>query len=178
MPTATAAKPVSRTRRRPADRISAWFRQWLVVSDEADQLEERAGVLKARLMKACEDQGQEDEKGSLFIDLTTPVTFKDHEGDVKRYVTLKREKYVSPATPLPDPEKAEKLLRRMKRWLKPADEKALKEIGINNPYVKITVTVDVDALAQAYFKGLISEEDYDACLVEQKTNYRFKPLTR
>jgi hypothetical protein len=171
-------KSQTTTRRRPADRVAAWFLQWLTTQDEASVLDERASELRDRILSSIEKSGQEDEKGSLYLDLTTPVEFKDHEGNVKRFVTLKREKYVTPANPLPDPTKATELLKKLKLWISKSDQKLLQEIGLANPYIKIEVKVDVDALAQAYYSGKISEEEYDACLVEQKEGYRFKPLTK
>jgi hypothetical protein len=163
-----------RTRRTVAD----VFRQWLTVSDEAKVLGERAEELRARLLEQCDARGAKDEKGSSFLNLTTPVEFKDYKGRVKVYTVLKRERHLTPAVPTPDPEKAEELLKRLKLWISKADEKVLTEIGMKNPYITISIDVDPDAVAQAYFKGLINDDDYDAILLEQKESFQFRPAEK
>lgn len=177
MATATASKTTT-TKRRRGSQVSAWFVQWLRVSDEAAQLDERASELKQRLMDVLESNGYADDKGSNFLDLSEPVEFTYHDGRVRRFLSLKREKALVPASPMPEPKKAEALLRKLKLWVSTKDEKLIRELQIRNPYVTIRVEVDPDAVAQAYFKGLISEEDYDACLQEQRTVWRFKPLEK
>jgi len=178
MPTKEKTVPAKAAKRSPVSQVSRWFKQWLTVSDEADLLEDRGAELKKRLLDTLVEHGEQDEKGSSFLEFTDPIEFTSHDGTTKIFTALKRERFVTPANPLPDPAKAEVLLRQLHLWPKPADEKVIKEFGIRNPYVKVTVTPDVDALAQAYFKGLISEEDYDACLVEQREGFRFRPVGR
>jgi hypothetical protein len=181
MATATAKKTATKrtaTKRRPADRVAAWFLQFLQAQDEVEVLEKRSKDLRDRILQVVETSGYEDDKGSRFLDLTQPVEFKDHEGNVTVFKVLKKERHLSPASPLPEPAKAEALLRTLKLWIKPAQEKTIKEIALANPYIKVSITVDPDAVAQAYFKGLITEEDYDAILVEQRESFQFRKLTK
>lgn len=177
-----AAKKTTPTRRptarSKAERAVTLFRQWLMVRDEAELLEERQGELRERLLSIVEAAGKPDDKGHQLLELSEPVRFKSHDGSTKTYRVLKREKHTTPAQPTPDRAKAVKLLKELRLWITPKHEKLLQEIGLSNPYVKITVDVDPDAVAQAYFKGLISEDQYDAILQEQKESWQFRQLSR
>ena len=159
----------------PTPPVADWLQQWLTIRDEAARLEDRIAVLRSRLMDSINEMGDEDDKGSTFLELTTPVEFQDHEGRTFKYTTLKRERHLRPANPMPDPDKAEALLRELGLWISKADEKTLRNLQMANPYVYISVSVDPDAVAQAYFKGVIDEDRYDACLVEQKESFQFRP---
>lgn len=168
--TKAAATPVRRKRT-----ISDTFNEWLTLRDRVALINERVSTLHDRLMTGCERHGQKDEKGSQLLPLAEPVEFKTHDGKVKIYTGLKRERYMTPAEPTPDSEKAERLLRRLKLWMSVADRKLLQELRIRNPYVVITVEIDTEAVAMANLKGLISDDDYDAILIQQEERFRFKP---
>lgn len=154
--------------------VVKWFKQWLTIRDEAEQLKNRTEELRTRLLEAVDQIGEEDDRGNVYLELTSPVEFCDSKGRVFQYTTLKRERHLRPANPLPDPELTEDLLRELKLWLKPDQEKAIEAIQIANPYVTITVEVDPDAVAQAYFKGVITEEQYDSLLQEQTESFQFR----
>jgi len=169
----TAAK-APKSPRKPTG-VSAWFRQWLETRDEVSVLEERTATLRQRLIDTIAERGEEDEKGSTWLDLPSPVEFTDHDGRSFRYTTLKRERHLRPAVPVPDPAKAEELLEEKGLWLTPAQARTIATLQVACPYAVISVSVDVDAVAGAYFKGIISEEEYSAILVEQKESFQFRP---
>jgi hypothetical protein len=173
------ARPATRTAKplQPRSNVANWFRQFLTANDQIEVLEERCDTLRKRLLEAVVAKGHESE-GHYFLELTEPVEFKSHDGEVTIYRTLKRERHLIPAVQLPDPEKSVALLKKLKLWIKPAQEKILEEIGLSNPYIRINVTVDADAVAQAYYKELISEEEYDALLPPQKEQFQFKKLKK
>ena len=165
------------TNRAPAKKpsIGSWFKQWLTVRDEGTVLGERQDDLRNRILGGIELTGEEDEKGNYWVDLPQPVEFVDHTGKKFIYTVLKRERHLRPANPTPDPESAEQLLRDKGLWLAEKDEKGIRNLQAQCPYVTISVTVDVDAVASAYFKGVISEEEYEQILVEQKESFQFRP---
>lgn len=166
------------TRKRPSISVGAvirWFEQWVVVKDEASVLGERQDDLHDRILDGITKLGVKDDKGSYWLDLPNPVQFTDHDGKVFKYTTLKRERHLSPAAPTPDPRKAEALLRKLKLWMKPDQEKALQALQDACPYLVFSVSIDPDALAKAYFSGRITESDYASCLREQKESFQFRP---
>lgn len=170
---ATATRP---KRARSRVTVGGLVREWLTADDYAKQSGKRAGELKDKLKGIIEKRGAEDERGSQILPLSEPITFKTFDGKTKIYTALKRERHVTPAEPLPDPGKAVALLKRLKLWMSKDDEKLIKEIVLANRFVTITVEVDPDAVAKAYFEGLIDEDDYDAVLEEQRESWHFIPL--
>lgn len=164
------------TAKRPTrDSIVNWFTNWLVAKDEAAQLGERQQTLRDRLIDEVDIQGERDDKGNTWFTLPEPVEFVDRKGKKFIYTDLKRERHLSPSTPTPDPDKAEALLRKQGLWLTPAQEKAIKDLRIACPYAVITVDVDTDAVATAYFKDIITEKQYTSTLREQKESFQFRP---
>jgi hypothetical protein len=159
----------------PTKSVSNWFHQWLVTKDEAEQLSERQGDLRVRLLDTITENGFEDDKGNWWFDLDEPVQFADRKGKVFKFTSLKRERHLSPAQPTPDPDKAESLLRKKNLWLTSAQEKLIKDLQLQCPYAVVNVSVDLDAVASLEFKGIISEKEYDATLREQKESFQFRP---
>lgn len=162
--------------RRPATRsLGNWFKQWLEVKDENEILTDRQGTLRDRIVDAVQADGEVDENGNVWYQLPSPISFTNHKGETKVFSSLKAERHLRPAQPLPQPDLAEGLLRKEGLWLSDAQEKAIRQIQATCPYATITVDVDVDALAGAYFKGLVTEADYEATLTEQKESFQFRP---
>ena len=131
--------------------------------------------LKDRLKDALAEVGEEDDAGHKWFDLPEPVEFKDHTGKVFQYVSLKRERRLTPARPTPDPDKSEALLRKKGLWLTDAQEKMIRDLQVALPNVTISVDVDVDAVASLYYKDVLTEKEYDALLVPQKESFAFIP---
>ena len=86
----------------PAPRIKApsqstvekEFKEFLAITDQVEQLELRKDELKARLLQAAAEKGQEDDKGSAFLELTAPLEFTDYRGRTHKYLSIKRERYL------------------------------------------------------------------------------------
>lgn len=175
MPTATRRTGTKRAPKITSTDVVSWFRQYLPTNDQAVQIKARAEDLKGRMKDALATLGDEDEKGSRWLDLPEAVEFTDHKGKTFVYTVLKRERRITPAQPTPDPEKAEQLLRAKKLWLTAAQEKIIRDLQIALPNVTISVDVDIDAVAGLYYKDVISEDEYDALLVEQKESFAFIP---
>lgn len=152
------------------------FEEWRQLRDMSEQTTERIENLRASLMEMVGERGKPDEKGNTFLMFPAPIDFKTWKGAVKRYVGLKSERHMTPANPTPDPELAEELLRKKKLWLKPAQQKVIQDLATACPYARITVEVDPDAVAHAYFQGLLSEAEYEGCLREQRESFQFRPV--
>lgn len=177
MPTVTRR---TGTKRQPKETTSpnsivTWFKQFLVVQNDAKQKADRAEQLKTRLKNGLAEVGEEDDKGHRWFDLPTPVEFKDFKGKVFKYTSLKRERRLTPAQPTPDPDKAEALLKEKGLWLTKAQEKTIRDLQTALPNVSISVEVDVDAVAALYYKDVLTEEEYDSILVEQRESFAFIP---
>lgn len=158
-----------------AKSITNWFQQWRGVKDEVEQLGERQGELRDRLVDTIAEVGYEDEKGNWWFDFDEPISFTNHKGKVFQYTALKRERHLSPAQPTPDPAKAKTLLKKKGFWLTEEQEKAVKELKIQCPYAVISVAVDPDAVASLLFKDLISDKEYESTLKEQTETFQFRP---
>lgn len=155
--------------------IASWFKNFLEVKDEVVFLGERQGDLRDRLIDEVALQGEPDDKGHSWYELPEPVEFTDHLGKKFVFTALKRERHLSPASPTPDPAKAKALLKKENLWLTEAQEKQIKNLRIACPYAVITVDVDGDAVANAYFKDIITEKQYDSVLRDQEESFQFRP---
>ena len=173
--TKTTKRQTAERKPNPLAGLARTFSEWLTIKDEGSQLTERQGVLRDRILDTVSEVGEEDDKGNVWIDLPTPITFTDHKGKTFVYSVLKKERHLIPANPLPEADLAEDLLREKGLWLTDAQEKKIRDIQTACPYTTITVEVDVDAVAGAYFKNLISEEEYAALLRPQKESFQFRP---
>lgn len=161
--------------KRQTSPIAKWFQNWLEVRDEGEVLKARQADLRDRLVEVVAERGDEDDKGNAWFDLAEPITFTDWKGKTHQYTTLKRERHLTPAQPQPDPEAAEELLRTKDMWLTEKQLKAIRDIQLACPYAVITVDVDVDAVAAAWFKDIISEEEYASVLTPQRETFQFRP---
>ena len=169
------SKPKPKPKPNPASAVSRAFRQWLQIRDDGNVLSDRQGALRDRLVDSVREIGDSDEKGNIFVDLPSPVSFTDHKGKTFVYTTLKAERHLSPAQPTPDPDLAEELLREKGLWLTEDQEAAIQALRLLCPYAVIDVTVDTEAVTGAYFKGAITEGEFDGILREQKETFQFRP---
>ena len=119
----SAEGTVSRVQR-TRDRLTKRVISFLETKNEAAALTKRTADLRDLLIEQVAAQGEKDEKGNSFLKLPEQITFKDFNGKVFKYKFLKRERHLSPANPLPIPERAEELLKAKKLWIKPAHQKA------------------------------------------------------
>jgi len=182
MPAATTRRTGTR---RPAEpkvkttSVVGWFKQYLTVNESAKTDGRRADELKGRIKGALPTIGEKDEKGNFWFDLPSAIEHEtvDSKGNKKvlQYTTLKAERRLSPATPTPDPEKAEDVLRAKGLWLTKEQEKAIRDLQTAVPNATITVEVDVNAFASLYYKDVLTEEEYEDTLVEQTETFAFIP---
>jgi hypothetical protein len=129
------------------------------------------------LLDDIEAEGLPDENGHVWFDLPEAVEFTDAKGRTTTYTSLKRELRRSPANPLPEADKAEELLVEKGLWLTPKQEKDLRALQTQVKYATIEVTVNVDAVAEAYFQGIITEAEYEEILTPVKEIFAFQPAT-
>jgi hypothetical protein len=179
MPTTTnttrkVARPARVTK---ASKLASDFRQWLTLRKEDDLIKGRVDELRKGLLDDILETGEKDEKGHVWVDLPAPIEFTDAKGRTVTYTSLKRERRVSPANPTPDADLAEDLLREKGLWLTAKQEKAIKDLQVVLKFARISVEVDTDAVAAAYFQDLLSEEEYEGILIEQKETFAFQPAT-
>lgn len=178
MPTTNNTRKVARPPKvTKAQKIAADFKQWLVLRREDDTIKGEIDELRIGLLDDIEATGEKDEAGHVWIDLPAPIEWTDAKGRTVTYTSLKRELRKTPANPLPDPDKAEELLIEKDLWLTPKQEKTIKDLQVGLKFVRIEVTVDVDAVAAAYFQGIISEEEYEDILTPVKETFAFQPAT-
>jgi hypothetical protein len=175
MPTTTTRRNSAKTATKPP--LTGWFKQWLGARDQAAALSERQTELRDRIKRAIPDYADEvDDNGSQWYNLQSRVSFTDRKGKVFQYAALKLQRSLTPANPVPDPELAEELLARKGLWLDEKQQKAIQAVQLACPYVTVEVTVDADAVAAAYFKGILSEEEYEGILVEQRETFSLIPV--
>jgi hypothetical protein len=160
-----------------AQKIATNFKQWLVLRKEDDTIKAEIDTLRIGLLDDIAATGEPDENGHVWIDLPAPVEFTDAKGRTVTYTSLKRELRKTPANPLPDPDKAEELLIEKDLWLTPKQEKTIRDLQVVLKFARIEVTVDVDAVAAAYFQGLISDDEYEEILTPVKETFAFQPAT-
>jgi len=146
----------------------------LVMSDTLAMTEEEVTAAKAELKEICTQHGEPDEKGSYFLYFPRPLAFTDHTGKRFLFTAMKAERHLTPANPTPDPVLAEALLRKVGCWLTQAQQETLDAIAQANPYVRITVAVEPDALAMAVFRNIITERSYRRTLRPQQESFQFR----
>jgi len=132
--------------------IATWVKEFLGLKGQINTLQSREKEVKDRLHKVVQTDGYTDDKGHQFFDLPEPI-----EG----YSKLKRERRVKQDI---DTEKVMALVER-KRGKKDAIDKV----------IVMVPAVDEDALMAAYYRGDISDEEFQS-LVTEKVNYAFKPV--
>lgn len=168
--------PVTRTARPARLNVLETFREWTQHKARADRETERQNVLRDRLKEYILAHGEVDSNKSRYIDLPEPVLVKDGKGKVSRFVTIKAQRSLTPANPVPQPEEAEALLREKNLWLTPQQEKIIRDLAVAVPYAIISVDVDPDAVTRLLFNGLITDKEYEATLPEQRENFSFIPV--
>lgn len=181
MPAATTRRTGTR---RPSPAVTAgvvigWFREYLSFN-EASKIDGREATdRKDRIKAELPKLGEKDEKGNFWFDLPEAIEHVtlDSKGNTKtlQYTTLKVERRLSPATPTPNPEKAEEVLREKGLWLTDKQVKAIRDLQTAVPNAIISVEVDINAFASLYYKDVLSEEEYENTLVEQTETYAFIP---
>ncbi|MFH9606839.1 hypothetical protein [Streptomyces sp. NPDC017448] len=125
-------------------------RQWALLRQQNKLLTTRMNKLRDELMEVILLRGDQDEKGSTRLSLTSPVVVGE-----KTYDELKREARIS--TTLNED-----------RALALAVEKNIQaEVVVQVP------TIDMDALYEAHASGKVSEEEIDS-LFDTTVNYAFK----
>jgi hypothetical protein len=168
--------PTARSTKTTLPRVVRRLEQWLVVRDEAAQYSERADTLKDRIKEELPTSAQTytDEKGSIWYDLPgSGITFKDRKGKVYKYIAMKLQRSLTPASPLPIPEKAIAVLKKHKLWLTPEQEKVIKDLQIACPFAVVSVDLDATSFASAVFKNLITDREYQGTLQPQKESFSF-----
>ena len=128
--------------------LRLWTTEFLGLGATITDLTKRKDDLKKRLAGVVEEQGHEDEKGSVWLDLPEPI---------QGVSQLKRERRVSQSA---DPERLDTLLA----------EKGLME----RCYRQVPV-LDEDEVMAAHYEGLITAEEIDACF-PKKVTYAFVPV--
>ena len=161
-------------RRRPP--ITKWFTHWRELKDQSDVTTERQTEFRDKLKDAVSAFGEEDSDGNYWYTLPTPVEFKTHDGKVQVFTKLKVERYLTPKDPIPDPELTLDLLQKKGLWLNAADQKALQGINDRHPFALVTLDIDADAVADAWFRKVFTTEEYEGVLQDQTENFRFKPV--
>ena len=66
-------------------------------------------------------------------------------------------------------------MRKKGLWLTEAQEKAIRDLQVALPTVVISVDVDTDAVASLYYKDVLTEDEYESVLIEQKETFAFIP---
>lgn len=155
------------------------FTEWVGLKGNVAFETDRMNTLRDRTKEYVMKNGEEDENGSFWVELPEPVEHKvtDKNGKLKTYLYthIKAQRSLTPATPLPVPEKAEALLRKKKLWLTPEQEKQIRDLAVALPYAFVSVSVDVDAVTGLVFRGLITDKEYEATLAAQTENFSFVP---
>lgn len=134
------------------DSIVAKFRQWATIKHETAALTTRQNHLRDEISAYVDKHGVKDNRGSLFLDLDTPVEVGDQV-----FRQIKRERRVSTSF---DEEAAEALL----------ESKGL----LAEAQTTITV-LDQDKVYVLNQEGKITDEEIDSLFV-QRESWAFKPI--
>jgi hypothetical protein len=138
--------------RRSPHSIADRFLQWVKVRDEIKFMEDRQKQLRNQMMSAIETEGEKDEKGSLFLELTEPIEY-----DGKTYGLLKKERRVG------------------SRFLEDDAEKLLESKGLLAEAQKTVVVLDQDSIYRLHQEGKLTEAEIDSMFQESVT-WAFKPM--
>lgn len=169
--------PARKPRQKPASgplEIISTFRQWLALRNEEKFLATRIKELHGRLCGAIEEQGERDEKGSLFLELDEPV-----EG----FAALKYERRVTKAL---NEARAEKLVadkglrdRCTALVLYLTDQEAalrlLEQHGLLRPGMTIEADLDEEEIMKCYYDELITQDELDS-VFDISESYAFKQV--
>jgi hypothetical protein len=138
----------------PVDPIIPVFRQWAMLKAEIEISMRVRDKLRDRVVKAVEERGYRDHKGSQYIDLP----FELEVGGYK-YQRIKRERRVSIS---PDVDRAEEIIGSK-------GEEFLRRAFPMRP------VFDPDELYVLLQEGVLTESDMDAIFVQHES-YAFKGL--
>jgi len=126
--------------------ILLWFRQWIEIKANADQLAKRQKELRDWLCGAIEEQGYADDKGNLYLELPE---------EVEGFAGLKYERRVTPSL---SAERAEALIKAK---------------GLEKRCIVMVPEIDQEEIYKAHYEGLISQEELDS-IFDINTTYAFK----
>jgi hypothetical protein len=160
-------KKAAPTKKAPRRNVVSIVRQFITTRDEIAQVTDRKEELRKRLLETVEEVGRQDADGHFWLQLPEPIEFKDYKGKVHIFDRVKRQRALVPANPRPDPEEAEKLLRKKGLWLSEEDEKRIARLRRTNRLFKVEVTLDTEAFSDLVFEGKISDKEYQRTLQEQ-----------
>lgn len=160
------------------------FAEWLAVRSQGKTLKAREDELRigsdpdvyGGMLGMVMELGEQDDKGSYFVDLAKPYEFQDEKGNVVVYTGIKAQRSLKPSRPTPDPELAETLLRKKGLWLNDGQMEMINQLRLAARFVRIEIEVDTEMVAQAYTDKILSADEYDSILMEQTENFAFVPL--
>jgi hypothetical protein len=116
------------------DDIAGQVKEFLYVKKNIDQLETRSKELRDKLFTHLDEDGYEDDKGNVQLELGS---------DIDGVVRLEKQ-------------------RRVTRKLnEPKADEILTELGIKDEIYVMTPVLDEDKLMAAFYEGKITEEQLD-----------------
>ena len=134
--------------------IREWIKQFLTLKAEVETLEQRRNDLKERCRSVVNEQGAEDDKGSLFLEFDPPIKV----GAVT-CTGIKNERRI---TTVIDEESATEFFERL---------------GLLKKVQTTVVVLDQDKIMALLYKGEITEADLDKHVFQKNETWAFKPLT-
>jgi hypothetical protein len=116
------------------DDISGQIREYVYVKKNIDAMDARAKELREKLFAHLDEEGFEDDKGNIQLELAT---------DIDGIVRIEKQ-------------------RRVTRKLnEPKADEILSELGIKDEIFVMTPVLDEDKLMAAFYEGKITEEQLD-----------------
>lgn len=172
MPTKTTSRPV---KVQSGTALRKTFVSWVHLRAQVERETATVNALKTDvLLPSLEQNGEEDERGSQFIEFSLPIEVEETKNGktvTVTYTGIKRERRVSQSF---DEAKAEELLRAKGLWLEERHDKALRNVLNAVPALRIALSVDQDAFREYFYSNKISEAELDSCFTESVT-YAFVP---
>jgi hypothetical protein len=116
------------------DDVAGQVKEYLYVKKNIDQMETRSKELRDRLFSHLDEDGYEDDKGNVQLELGA---------DIDGVVRLEKQ-------------------RRVTRKLnEPKADEILSELGLKDDIFVMTPVLDEDKLMAAFYEGKITEEQLD-----------------
>jgi hypothetical protein len=116
------------------DDVAGQVKEYLYVKKNIDQMETRSKELRDRLFAHLDEDGYEDDKGNVQLELGA---------DIDGVVRLEKQ-------------------RRVTRKLnEPKADEILSELGLKDEIFVMTPVLDEDKLMAAFYEGKITEEQLD-----------------
>lgn len=122
-------------------------REYVFLKKKIDDLAKEQNSIKARLSDMVDAEGESDDKGHLWYKLPE---------EVEGYVSLKRERRVSPGLDLEE------------------TTRILKEKGLETRCFRMEPVLDEDAVMACLYEGLLTEEEIDT-MFPKKITWAFVP---